>query len=126
MTTKMFFLMCYWGPKKHLQNIYWGCPSSIQIATSGLPRFTPFGAAEGGSSTATYFSVLTDVLLLPENGVQEEEVSRQEVRLMSGLHLGKGTGYITGLQILLKWSERGSQGHPIHSPWNPYTMNLFW
>ena len=37
-----------------------------------LPRFTPFGAMEGGGPVTAWFSVLTDVHLLPENGVLEE------------------------------------------------------
>ena len=51
-------------PQQHTDIHIWVGPA--------LPRFTPFGAMEGGGPVAAWFSVLTDVHLFPVNGVLEE------------------------------------------------------
>lgn len=87
-----------------------------------LPRFTPFGAMEGGGPVTAWFSVLTDVHLLPENGVLQERGQQTGSEVNVRVHArNRNSGYI-GLHLVrprcnaLEWLERLVPESFIKSP----------
>lgn len=113
------------GLKKHLQNIYWGCPSSVHTTTFGwvlpCPDLLPWGrwkeeALQQPSSLSLQLFVCFQKMV-PEMS----KVSRQEVRSMSGFHASSGnSGYSGESQLVKPWTACSSKWpeRPIPEPYH--------